>query len=239
MKKIFILLCVIGLTGSLRAQLEVYPVTSWEFIFSGAEVEQGLDGGSPESINAKMRFTGFFHWEQDWHMDFTDHVGIYSGFALRNIGLIMNDSRLNDAFNYSKIIRRSYNLGVPLALKLGSFDNHFYVFGGGELELLFHYKEKYWENGQKYKTSEWFSNKTKRFLPSVFAGVQFPGGLNLKFKYYLDDFLNHDFKGSGDRNDYTTFKKSQVFYVSLCWQFNTRKFNQVFQEDFFETAMYK
>ena len=70
-------------------------------------------------------------------------------------------------------------LGVPLAIKLGSFKNHFYFFGGGEYEMAFHLKEKYWtdsfdRSGPKTKSTEWFSSQTPTFLPSLFAGVQFP-----------------------------------------------------------------
>jgi hypothetical protein len=41
--------------------------------------------------------------------------------------------------NYN-VIRRQYMLGVPLALKLGSFKDHVYFFGGGEYEVALHLK---------------------------------------------------------------------------------------------------
>ena len=145
---------------------------------------------------------------------------MYSGAAIRNVGFITDD----DALSLEKEVHRTYTLGVPLALKLGSFKDNFYVFGGAEYELAFHYKYKWWDQGVKYKTSEWFSDRTNRWLPSVFAGVQFPGGLNLKCKYYLTDLLNNNFvKGEQPKNNYTDYKKSQMFYVSVCWQFNTKE----------------
>jgi hypothetical protein len=63
----------------------------------------------------------------------------------------------------------------------------------------------------------------------VFGGIQFPYGLNLKFKYYLTDFLNADYKGNGnsvpgatfDVSDQSRYQESNMFYFSLCWQFNT------------------
>jgi hypothetical protein len=135
--------------------------------------------------------------------------------------------------NYN-IIRRQYMLGVPLAIKLGSFKNHIYFFGGGEYEMAFHLKEKYWtasfdRSGPKTKSMEWFSSQTPTFLPSLFAGVQFPGGINLKFKYYLTDFLNNNYKVSSNStdgssfslSDLTRYESSELFYFSVCWQFDT------------------
>lgn len=234
MKK-FLLVALVMITGmTMQAQTDVYSVTSGELIFSFADVEQKDQMGEMQSITNIPRFSMFFHVGQYLHMDFSDNFGLYSGAAIRNIGFITED----DALDIEKEKHRSYTLGIPLAIKLGSFKNHFYVYGGAEYELLFHYKYKYWMDGDKHKTSEWFSDRTNRFVPSVFAGIQFPKGLNLKFQYYLDDFLNNDFKkGTEARNDYSRFGKTQMFYVSLCWQFNTREFKKMFDDDFFETAM--
>jgi hypothetical protein len=125
-------------------------------------------------------------------------------------------------------------LGVPLAFKFGSFSKHYYFFGGGEFELALVFKEKYWtgsydRDGSKTKDVQWFANQTPTFLPSVFAGVQLPGGVNIKFKYYLTDFLNTDYKVSSNSqegssfnlSDLSRYQESQLFYVSVCWQFNT------------------
>ena len=96
--------------------------------------------------------------------------------------------------------------------------------------MLFHYKAKRWysneREGTKVKDSEWFSNKTKLFVPSVLAGIQFPGGVNIKFKYYLGDFLNLDYVGNdlGNSNvSFSDYTKLNVFYISLSWQFRTDK----------------
>lgn len=233
MKKI-VLMALIAMAGmALKAQSKVYSITSGEMIFSWADVEQTINGEA-QSINSIPRFSMFFHVGQYLHMDLTNNVGLFSGAAIRNIGFITED----DALDIEKEKHRSYTLGVPLALKLGSFRNHFYLYGGGEYELLFHYKYKYWIDGEKHKTSEWFSDRTNRFVPSVFAGVQFPGGLNVKVKYYLDDFLNNDFKkGDNPRNDYSRFGKTQMFYISLSWQFDSHDIKKIFDDDFFETAL--
>jgi hypothetical protein len=240
---IFILPGFINLTAAAQ---HVYPVTSGEIIFSQSKASftqafltqypgAGLSGNN-------VRFTAFLHIGQYIHCDFTNNIGFFSGLAIRNVGMITDEtlpqtvSTNGTAVPYSKynVIRRQYMLGVPLAIKLGSFRDHAYFFGGGEYEMAFHLKEKYWtdsfdRSGPKTKSTEWFSSQTPTFLPSVFAGVQFPRGINLKFKYYLTDFLNTDYKVSSNSqdggtfsiSDLTRYESSELFYFSLCWQFDT------------------
>jgi hypothetical protein len=132
------------------------------------------------------------------------------------------------------IVRRQYMLGVPIAIKLGSFKDHFYFFAGGEYELAFVFKEKYWtdtfdRSGAKTKDVTWFGSLTPTFLPSVFGGVQFPHGFNVKFTYYLTDFLNNNYTDSRNSqegsifsiSDLSRYAKSQLLMFSLCWQFST------------------
>jgi len=101
--------------------------------------------------------------------------------------------------------------------------------------MLFQKKKKRWydndRNGTKIKDDEWFSDKTELFVPSVFAGIQFPGGINVKFKYYLGDFLDLDFVGNdlGNTNvDFSNYSKLEVFYISVSWQFRTDKIKESF-----------
>jgi hypothetical protein len=137
--------------------------------------------------------------------------------------------------DYEKVKRRSYTFGVPLSFKFGNFDKNIYFFAGGEMELLFHYKEKYWLNDVKYKSKEWFSNKTERWAPSVFGGVQFPGGGYIKFKYYFNDFLNHDYVDSV--YDFTSLTKTSMWYISVGWRFKTRSTKKMMKKEFYQTAM--
>jgi hypothetical protein len=46
------------------------------------------------------------------------------------------------------------------------------------------------------------------------AGVQFPRGMNVKFKYYLSEFHNQDYTDSSGIKPYSGLN-SHVFYVSL------------------------
>lgn len=142
----------------------------------------------------------------------------------------------SDEFVDIKVVRRTYTAGVPIGFKLGSFKDHFFLYGGGEIEWAFHYKEKYWLSHSRDKTktkySEWWPNQVTKLQPSAFVGLQFPGGINLKYKYYLNNFLNHDYKGNSSNttsvvvSDLTKYEESTLMYLSLSWHFNTAKVTQ-------------
>ncbi len=203
------LLAIFFSSPEIKAQFS--KENSGEFIFAFSNVERnGIE------IPTKMRFTMFLHLGQNLHYNFTNNLGIYSGYGLRNIGIVTEE---NDII----MKRRTYSLGVPLAIKLGSFKDNAYFYTGGEYALFFHYKQKQYIDGNKSKQSSWFSNRTKRFAPSFFAGLQFPGGLNLKFKYYPENFLNTKFSGYdfGQAVNYAEFNKTQLFYISLSFNFKT------------------
>jgi len=211
--------------ANAHAQSDVYTVSSGELIFSQSQASFTKEFTDQYSsaliVGQNVRFTLFFHIGQYLHLDFNDRVGVFTGLGIRNVGMITHErlpnlggneidgyNPLGDYTNYN-IVKRQYLLGLPIALKIGSFSKHFYFFGGGEIEWAFNYKQKYWtdqnfdRSGEKVKFNEWFANQTPDFMPSVFGGIQFPGGMNLRFKYYLNDFLNHNF-GKGINNSVTS-----------------------------------
>ena len=236
-KAILFSLCFIFFSSGIHAQT-TYSVTVTEFIFSLSNVEftEAFYAEYPQAELTKtnLRFTAFLHLCQNWHLDFTNNIGVFTGLGLRNVGLITDEVLPNpqdetQMINY-KIIRRLYTLGVPLSLKLGSFKDHLYIYMGGELELALHFKEKYWTNthsrkGDKTIYTSWLGEQTPLFLPSVFGGIQLPGGVNIQAKYYLNNFLNHNYIRGRDNTDFnvsdlTRYKTTQVFYIALSWQFN-------------------
>jgi hypothetical protein len=202
-----------------QKQKKFYGTSSGEYIFSFADVTDTAGN----SIPTNMRFTCWFHIGRYLHYNINNTFGLMSGIGMRNIGFITEDDSI-------KIKRRSYTLGIPLAFKIGSFKDNFYLFAGGEYEWLFHYKQKFFVDDTKEGTQqEWFSSRTTTFLPSVFAGIQFPFGLNVKFRYYLDDFMNNDYKGKdfGRPADYSYFKTTQIYYFSLSYQIPPKFYKQV------------
>lgn len=233
MRRIYFTFLFLGATFAsiqLSAQTDIYTETGGELLFQFSEVEltdAAIKSGNYEKVDNPMRFTLFFHLGQYVHMDFTNNLGLYSGLAIRNVGFI-SDEKINPDLDGDpskledyKIIRRSYTLGIPLAIKLGSFDDHFFFMAGGEMEWNFAYKEKYWNantrSGAKTKYSEWFANQTPTFIPSAFVGVQFPKGIALKFKYYLNDFIDNTYTSKNPIFDLTRYKKTEVMYISLSW----------------------
>lgn len=224
---LILLFLALPLTG-LQAQ-KVYHSNGGEIIFSGADVN--FNG---QSVNTNIRFTMFFHTQHLVNLDLGDHIGLYTGFGIRNVGMITEDLFQNVGFinvdnthpDYGKSVklkRRCYSLGFPLALKLGSFGKHFFIFGGYEYEWMFHYKQKLFIDGGKIKETEWTSNRVNSWIPSVFAGIQFPQGVRLKVRYYLEDFLNPGFAGTDFNKypvDYSQFGSSGMWYISVAFFFN-------------------
>jgi hypothetical protein len=242
MKNIFLLLissilCIYS--GKIYAQRNVYATSGGELIFSWGDLQYTdsylNNNENAEILGNPVRFTAFFHIGEYTHMDFNNTFGMYTGIGLRNIGMISNEvlpSSTGDGTTFdAKIIRRAYTLGIPVALKVGSFKDNFHVYFGGEYEWAFHYKEKYWpahsRDGDKSKNTNWWPEQVTTFLPSAFVGIQFPKGFNLKFKYYLKDFLNHDYSRNptSDKavvSDLTKYKSSPLFYISLTFHVKSK-----------------
>jgi hypothetical protein len=221
MKKLLLLALVTGISlpyAFSQKNEKFYSESGGELIFSFADVTY-----NGQDLNNKLRFSFFLHMGQHIHYNFSSNMGIFSGYGLRNIGFITEQNNIITK-------RRTYALGVPLALKFGSFDDHFYFYGGGEYELFFHYKQKELVNGDKIKFSEWFSDRTERFVPSLFAGVQFPKGINLKFKLYPGHFINRGFTGTdfGRPVDYSDYTRSRLFYIALSFNMPTKKIREIY-----------
>jgi len=238
LQKLLLSILLITSVSTITFTQKIYSFNVWEFIFSYSDVEftdEFLNQYSGADIaGSNVRFTLFFHFEHDWHLDLTNNIGIITGFGIRNIGISTDEvlpmTIAGTEYENYKLIRRTYTTGVPLAIKLGSFKDHLFFYAGGEYELAVHFKEKYWtgshdRSGAKTKYNEWFGSQTPLLIPSVFGGVQLPGGFNLKFRYYLNNFLNHEYeKQSSDVfniSDFTRYKTTQLYYVSLSWQFTS------------------
>ena len=208
MRKLFYGFLLVALTNNVFSQVKFYKHSGMDFIYSFIDYTS-----NPMSVNNKPRFSFFLHFGEYWNLDLNDNIGFFSGVSLNNIGFIA----VNEAIDMQKRFR-SYGLGVPLAMKIGSFKNKFYMYGGGEYQCLFHYKEKTYYQGDKIKSTDWFSSKTPLFLPSIFVGIQFPQKVNLKFQYTLSNFLNTDeFIPEMNRNASFGIPSGHLFWISLAF----------------------
>lgn len=188
---------------------EPYVTSGLEIIFS--------KGGT--SNDGNIRFAPVLNLQTNLNYDLNKNLGVYTGLAVRNVGFIYDGGIAGnnpDPNIYYKF--RSYNLGLPVGIKIGNMEKAF-IYGGYEIELPFNYKEKTFINEVKEdKFAVWFSNRTNTFHHSFFVGLQFFSGMNLKFKYYMNDFHNRDFEAL-DVNGNTVKPyenlKSNIWTISL------------------------
>lgn len=186
---------------------KVYSTTSGELIFSFADIN--ASGSSQGSI---LRFSPVFNFQNWVNIDKSDHLGFFTGLSVRNVGFITDES------STVRKKYRTYNLGLPIGIKIGNLSDRF-LFFGYEIELPFHYKEKTFVNEDKTdKINVWFSDRTPTFTHSLMAGFQLPYGATIKFKYYLTNFFNKSFQaddGSGNITQPFANADVNVFYFSL------------------------
>ncbi|ANQ50650.1 outer membrane beta-barrel protein [Flammeovirga sp. MY04] len=203
-----------------------------EIIFSGMTANKI---NNQEYGNDVIRFAPVFNGQTYFNMDLGNHFGLFAGVSIKNLGFIFDVPDEYKADASSGTVRkkmRSYNVGVPVGIKVGNL-NGFFLYGGYEIEQPIHYKEKTFVGGNKTnKFSMWFTDRVTT-QQSVMLGVQFTEGLNLKFKYYLDPFFNESWGSDKENIHGTTLSYNQitgnVFYFSLnCDIFDTkRKINRI------------
>ena len=196
------------LPGIILAQADkVYTTSSGELIFSFARVDYpGTEEGSI------MRFSHVINIQNWLNYDKSEKLGFFTGLSVRNVGFIY------DVDETTRKKYRTYNIGIPLGIKIGNLSEKF-LFFGYELEIPVNYKEKTFINEEKDdKTNIWFSGRVPIINHSLMAGIQLPYGATLKFKYYLTNFFDEDFTASdGQGGTYKPYENVNVniFYFSL------------------------
>jgi len=200
-------------SSSLYSQTtKIYRTSGGELILS-----RSVSNSPFENTTSRIRASAFFHYNNNFHFDISHSLGFYSGLSISNIGFSYESA--DTVFK-----RRTYNIGVPLAIKFGNMRNLKYLFAGGELEFPIHYKQKKIYDDEKIKQSSFFDKRTNPFLISIFAGIQFPEGFSFKIRYYLSDFLNTDFVGK-DFGKSMSYKNidTKLFMISLSFNFKENK----------------
>jgi len=224
-KLLIIVLLSFGAAVQAKAQ-DSTAVRTW-YEMSGSEfiVSYGDVSSQGQKLDNKARWSGFLHFNHQLHYDYTRAFGLYSGLSLVNVGFA-NEIPLANGDNML-LKQRSYSLGVPLAFKLGNMSKRQYLALGVQPEYFFHYKQKALYKDEKTRESEWFSNKVRPFNTSLFAELHTSKGFYVRFKYYMNDFLNdkETFITVPGSSDVVSFQpsKSGLYYVSFGWTLKVRK----------------
>ncbi len=206
MNKLFIIiLLVLGIRGVAASQdsPEKYVLSGGELIFSFADQNAGLDN--------ILRFSAFFH-AQSWKVYDYGELAVFHGLSIRNVGFILDDDD-----SETRVKFRTYNLGIPIGIILDVTPGTA-VYGGYELELPFNFKQKTFINEKKEdKFNSWFSDRTPTLAHGIFVGFQFREGANVKFKYYLNNFFNEDYRQVVDGVETFPYQNFDVnvFYFAL------------------------
>lgn len=215
MKKLLLLTFFLSFSLGLFAQESTtenwYTVAASETILSWGSVKaNGL-----ETANI-ARFTPFFNLGTQIHKDFNAKAGFYTGLMLRNVGIITD---LNDSV---RIKQRVYTLGIPVAFKFGNMSGNQGAIGLDN-EFALNYKQKVYVNDEKSKSNIWFSDRTKIYLPSVFAEFKAKSGNYIRFKYYLTDFLETNNQKVNVAGVNYTPTQSTMMYVSVGYAIKSRE----------------
>lgn len=207
-RNLFFLTALIGVTGAMAQDTKqdnkkVYTTTSGELIFSFANID--YKGDETSSV---LRFSPVVNIQNMVNIDKSEHFGIFTGLAIRNVGFIYDVPGTSTRMKY-----RTYNLGIPIGIKIGNLSDKF-LFAGYELEIPVNFKEKEFIDENKTKNSVWFSSQVNTFNHTLMAGVQLPYGATLKFKYYLTNFFNKNYTRSDGTKPYEN-SNYNIFYFSL------------------------
>ncbi|HMN32047.1 MAG: hypothetical protein IT215_00280 [Chitinophagaceae bacterium] len=145
------------------------------------------------------RFSYFFNTGVDINFHVFKQVTPFTGFQLRNIGIILKPT------DSIKTKERIYTIGAPLGVKYYLKDKKSFVAAGADIGLAFNYKYKLFYNGEKnYKENEFFSNNTSLMQSSVFVGTSLKG-VAVYLNYYLNNFYSNSLSS----------KKANLLIVSL------------------------
>jgi len=199
---------------SAFSQSSGYWSSGLEMLFSFADVrDQGVDKSST------LRWAPVLNIQGRYNYDLNKNIGLFTGIGVRNVGYIYDNYQertIDPAVmgNYYKKKFRTYNVGLPLAIKIGDMDGLLF-YGGYEIEVPFVYKEKTFDQGDKIeKITGWFSNRSQTFQHGFIAGVEFPYGFNVKFKYFMSEFHNQNFTESNGVKPYLGLE-SHIMYFSV------------------------
>jgi hypothetical protein len=186
-------LCLLTMTATCTMAQSTTGKTTYmsggsEIAFSNPILDvNGSDAG------AVIRFAPVVNVQQTINKDMSDKFGLFLGLSVNNVGFIYDDPDSDYRYKF-----RTYNLGLPVGLKVGTMNGGLF-FAGYSFEWPFNYKEKVFLNETKEdKTVVWVSDRNEPFQQAVMAGFQLGNGTCLKVKYYFTNFHNQGFSETRD-----------------------------------------
>lgn len=193
-------------------------------IFSSATIKETVAGTTTNKLGT-LRFSDVINFGFTFNYNFGRHVGMYTGIDLKNIGFIEKDK------NGAVVKRRTYNLGVPLGIKIGNMVTaRPYLCLGGGIDAPFNYREKTFViRDQKSKFSEWFSNRTPAIMPYVFVGAGIIRGATIKLQYYPTNFMNTGYTDKSGNKIYADYDVHLIL-VSLGFPLQVSKHHDLVKQ---------
>jgi hypothetical protein len=206
LKKYTLTAIFIGLSGLIFAQqLRGFYSEEHVFtpVFSYARVsinEQNLKTIPRLSLSAMHRI--HYGWKV---------FGFSGGLGASNLGVITqpNDSTI--------LKRRVYTLTPEAGIRFGFPKAGVFMGLAGDVPI--HYKEKEITGKRKIRTTEFFSDKISRFIPSAYAGLSFHY-FEIRAQYLLGNFFNK-------KNPAFLNTKTDILNIAL--SFNHLYFQQFFK----------
>lgn len=188
---------------------KIYFTNAPELTFQLAQMEIANN-----DISNGLRVTYLLNLPYTVHLNCGKYFGFMPSFNIKNIGLKTKNEQI-DTIEYAKIKRCMITTGASLAIKFGMLQKGLWAYTGAGIDIPLLYRQKKYEpskNNRVIKESDWFCKATENYIPSAFAGIQLPKGLNLKATYYFQDLLNNTYNGSF--GDYTKITKSELITIS-------------------------
>ena len=175
--------------------------------FDGGIFSTALISHNGANSMGTLRFSYILNGGVSLHYNFDKHIGVFTGFDVKNIGFI-------EKFGDLTVKRRTYNIGIPVGLKFGNMAHKgHYGFIGGGVDAPINYKEKqFTSRSHKAKFNEWFSPRTPAAMPYLFAGARLRKGLTLKVQYYPGNFLNPNYKDKTGVEPYSGYDVNILYF---------------------------
>ncbi len=185
----------------------IYQSSGFEMAFSYPQLD--YKGTSDGDV---VRFAPVVQAQHSLNFDLGERVGVFAGVSVNNVGFIYQDP---DGVTRYKF--RTYNLGLPVGIKLGRM-NAGLLFAGYSIEWPMNYREKkIVYDDQVSRFTSWFSDRATDPQQAVMLGLQTGQGICLKVKYYLTNFHNMGFSEmvAGQVNTPYAGLQCNVVYLSV------------------------